>query len=108
MDEEPARVVCVPPGAQLLVFGISQSLQEQFSLRDREEVTFTQISPLEREHRDALCFTNGAILRLGLLPEGQRLRVMRLSSREDIGSLRMGALPEGTLQGELGGFRVRR
>jgi hypothetical protein len=41
MDEEPAQVACVPPGAQLLVFGISQSLQEQFNLRDREEVTFT-------------------------------------------------------------------
>jgi hypothetical protein len=84
MNEELARVVCIPPGAQLLAFGIPQSLRKQFSLSECEQVTFTEISPVEREHRDALCFTNGAILLLRLLPEGQRLRVLRLSSREDV------------------------
>src|ERR1700736_3170740 len=43
-DEELAPVVCIPPGAQLMLFGISQSLQKQFSLGDCEEVTFTEIS----------------------------------------------------------------
>ena len=97
-DEEPAAVVCIPPGAQLLVVGISRSLQKQFDLRESEEVTFTQTSAEPRWHRDALCFDNGSILLLGFLPEGQRLRVLRLASREDAEPLRTGARPEGVLQ----------
>ena len=84
IDKEPVPVVCIPPGAQLQVFAVSRSLQKQFNLRECEEVTFAEISVQERQHRDALCFGNGLILRLGLLPEGQRLRVLRLSSREDV------------------------
>jgi hypothetical protein len=98
MNEEPTRVACIPPGAQLLVFGISQSLQKQFNLMELEEVTFIDISVEERQHRDALCFASGTILLLRLLPEGQRLRVLRLSSREDAEPLRRGVRPEGVLQ----------
>jgi hypothetical protein len=81
--EEPTPVVCIPPGAQLLIVGISRSLQEQFNLRESEEATFTQTSAEPRWHRDALCFPKRSIFLLGLLPEGQRLRVLRLASRED-------------------------
>ena len=97
-DKEPAPVVCIPPGAQLLVFGISRFLQKQFSLRDCEEVTFAEISADERRHRDVLRFANGSLLLLGLLSEGQRLRVLRLSSRENAEPLRSGVRPEGVLQ----------
>jgi hypothetical protein len=107
MNEEPAGVACIPPGAQLLVFGISQSLQKQFNLMEREEVTFIDISVEERQHRDALCFANGTILLLRLLPEGQRLRVLRLSSREDAEPLRRGVRPEGVLQEDSGDPRLR-
>ena len=97
-DEEPAPVVCIPPGAQLMVIGISRSLQKQFNLREFEEATFTQTSAEPRWHRDALCFAKGSILLLGLLPEGQRLRVQRLASREDVKPLRTGTRPVGVLQ----------
>jgi len=96
-DEEPAPVACIPPGAQLQVFGISRSLQKRFNLRECEEATFTETSAEERRHRDALCFANGSILLLGWLPEGQRLRVLRLASREDVEALRRGVRPEGVL-----------
>jgi len=97
-DEEPAPVVCIPPGAQLQVFAISVSLQKRFKLSECEEVTFAEISAQERQHRDALYFGNGVILLLGLLPEGQKLRVLRLSSREDGETLGRGAQREGVLQ----------
>jgi hypothetical protein len=97
-DEEPAPVVCIPPGAQLLVVGISRSLQKQFNLREFEKATFTETSAEPRWHRDALCLANGSILLLRLLPEGQRLRVLRLASREDVEPLSTGARPEGVLQ----------
>jgi hypothetical protein len=97
-DKEPAPVACIPPGAQLLVVGISRSLQKQFNLREFEEATFTETSAAPGWHRDALCFANGSILLLGLLPEGQRLRVLRLSSQENVESLSRGLRPEEVLQ----------
>jgi len=97
-DEESGPVVCTPPGAQLQVFAISGFLQKRFKLSECEEVTFAEISAQERQHRDALYFGNGVILLLGLLPEGQKLRVLRLSSREDGEPLRRGAQREGVLQ----------
>ena len=97
-EEEPTPVICIPPGAQLMVIGLSRSLQKQFNLREFEEATFTQTSAEPRWHRDALCFTKGSILLLGLLPEGQRLRVLRLASREDVEPLRTGTRPVGVLQ----------
>ena len=97
-DEEPAPVVCIPPGAQLQVFAISVSLQKRFRLSECEEVTFAEVSAQERQHRDALYFGNGLILLLGLLPEGQRLRVLRLSSREDVEPVSRRVRPEGVLQ----------
>ncbi len=97
-DEEPAPVVCIPPGAQLQVFAISGSLQKRFQLSECEEVTFAEISAQESQHRDALYFGNGLILLLGLLPEGQRLRVLRLSSREDVKPAGRGVRPERVLQ----------
>ena len=97
-DEEPAPVVCIPPGAQLLVVDISRSLQKQFNLREFEAPTFTQNSAELRWHRDALCFANGSILLLGFLPEGQRLRVLRLSSQESAEPLSRGSRPEGVFQ----------
>jgi len=96
--EEPAPVVCIPPGAQLQVGGISRSLRKQFNLREFEEATFTETSAEPRWRRDALCFANGSILVLRLLPEGQRLRVLRLSSQENVESLGSEARPEEVLQ----------
>jgi len=83
-DEEPAPVVCIPPGARLLLYGVPKSLQQEFHIEESVEATFTEISAQEGQHRDALRIGNESILMLMLLPEGQRLKVLRLSSEEDM------------------------
>jgi uncharacterized protein YllA (UPF0747 family) len=57
-----------------------QRLKEGLS-PDREP---TQISAEARQYRDALCFANGATILVQWLPEGQRVRILRLSSQEDV------------------------
>jgi hypothetical protein len=83
-DGEPTPVVCIPPGARLRLEGLPEVLKEQFNLASSEEATFTELSAEVNRHRDALCFDNSAIALLELLPEGQRMKVLRLSSEEDV------------------------
>lgn len=80
VDAVPAPVVCVPPGAQLLLEQIPPSLREQFHLNTLENATFTQLSAQANRHRDGLRFSNGTTVLLQSLPEGQLLRVLRCSS----------------------------
>jgi hypothetical protein len=68
-QSEPAPVVCVPPGARLRLHDFGAG----------EEATFTQISPEASRYRDALRFDSGNTMLLQLLPEGQRLTVLRFS-----------------------------
>ncbi|MFZ0590460.1 MAG: hypothetical protein WAM39_08265 [Bryobacteraceae bacterium] len=83
-DSEPTPVVCIPPGARLRFNGLPEILKEPFNLASSEEATFTELSAEVNRHRDALCFDNGATLLLELLPEGQRVKVLRLSLQEDV------------------------
>jgi hypothetical protein len=71
---EPQPVVCVPPGARLRL--------HEFGPCDT--AIFTQISADEDRHRDALLFEDGRTLSLQLLPEGQTMTLLRLSSAEDV------------------------
>jgi len=71
---EPRPVVCIPPGARLRLRGFGPC----------EKATFAQLSPESRLHRDLLHFDNGATLLVQMLPEGQRVTVLRLSSAEDV------------------------
>ena len=80
---EPAPVVCIPPGARLRLKRLPRYLCDQFQLESCEDATFTQISPEENRHRDALLFANGTTIMLQLLPEGQVATVLRLSAAED-------------------------
>lgn len=82
-DSEPTPVVCIPPGARLRVDGLPEILKEQFELTSTEEATLIELSAEVNSHRDALCFDNNAVVPLELLTEGQRIRVLQLSSRED-------------------------
>jgi len=84
-DNEPTPVVCIPPGARLRVDRLPEILKEQFQLGSFEDATFTEISADANGYRDAFCFDNGAIVSLVLFAEGQRLRVLQLSSSEDAG-----------------------
>lgn len=71
--DEPQPVVCVPPGARMLLHNFGPC----------ETATFTQVSPDNNRHRDALLFDDGTTVMLQLLAEGQRITLVRLSSSED-------------------------
>lgn len=81
--DDPTPVVCIPPGARILVQGISGSVSGRSHPGSSELATFTQLSAEANQHRDALCFDDGAIVRLAMLKEGQRVKVLRLSSAEE-------------------------
>jgi hypothetical protein len=81
--EEAIAAVCIPPGARLRLNDIPARLQHEFGVGPAEEVTFTQISDIVNSHRDAVRFYNGREVRLQELREGQRVRVLDLSSVED-------------------------
>lgn len=74
--------VCVPPGARLSVRDISSPLQREIGLNgDVQEVMFTQTGA-GIGFRDAIRFSNGREISLQRLSEGQRVRVLSLSSVE--------------------------
>ena len=75
--------VCVPPGARLLVRDIPDKLQKGLGLGSGvQEVVFTEIGTAG--FRDAIRFSNGAELILQRLTEGQRVRVLALSSEDNV------------------------
>jgi len=72
-------VICIPPGARLIVSDISEKLQRKLRLDSpTQEVVFTQLD--RREYRDAIRFANGRELSLQKLCEGQRVCVLALSA----------------------------
>lgn len=72
--------VCVPPGAQLLLFDIPQRLQDQLGAACTEIVTFTQQTWEAHVHRDSVRFRNGREVSLQQLHCGQRVTVVSLGS----------------------------
>ena len=71
-------VVCIPPGARLLLCDIPEKLQRRLKLQGPvQEVVFTELE--SREYRDAVRFRNGRELSLQKLQEGQRVCVLALS-----------------------------
>lgn len=80
VEAGPAPVVCIPPGAQLLLEQIPPAVCKQFHLDPPANATFTQLSAQANQHRDGLRFANGTTMLLQSLPEGQLLKVLRCSS----------------------------
>lgn len=78
----PVPAVCVPPGSRLMLQDISILLQRDLGVGPAEEVTFTQLTASEYTYRDAIRFKNGHEILLQELREGQRVRVLDLSSAE--------------------------
>jgi hypothetical protein len=68
----------------LLLRDISEALQNEIGVRRTEEVTFTQVSATAFHFRDAVHFRNGYEINLQRLMEGQRVRVLSLSSEEAV------------------------
>jgi hypothetical protein len=64
------------------VWDIPGYLQRDIDVRRTEEVTFTQITASSFRYRDAVRFRNGHEVLLQRLEEGQRVRVLSLSSPE--------------------------
>lgn len=78
---ESIPAVCIPPGARLLVQDIPAKLQHECGFQeDVEEAVFTQVTALVNTFRDAVRFQNGVEVLLQRLHEGQRVRILDLSS----------------------------
>jgi len=76
--------VCIPPGTRLIVRDIPPNLQFGCSLRlDFEEAVFTQLTAAVDTFRDAIRFNNGSEVLLNRFAEGQRVRVLDVSSGEE-------------------------
>ncbi len=85
LEEKPSArcAVCIPPGAKLLLHGISRRLQKQTGSGETQEVTFTQLSAEPSTYRDAVRFHNGLTLLLQRLEPGQLVDVLSLAGEED-------------------------
>ena len=81
---EPVPAVCIPPGARLELHDIPARLQHELGVGPVEKVTFTQITAVVNSYRDAIRFPNGREVRLQELREGQRVRVLDLSTAEEL------------------------
>jgi hypothetical protein len=68
----------MPPGAQLVVEDIPESLHLAIGVGEIELVIFTRVTA-PGAYRDAVRFKNGREVRLQELREGQRMWVMDLS-----------------------------
>jgi hypothetical protein len=76
--------VCIPPGARLLVQDIPLALRRECGFQEgAEEAFFTQLTAAANTFRDAVCFKNGVVVLLQRFAEGQRVRVLDLSSTDD-------------------------
>lgn len=62
--------VCVKPGCQLELSGISKALQRELGVGSEEEVTFVQFGAASNSYRDGIRFRNGKEVLLQRLEEG--------------------------------------
>jgi hypothetical protein len=74
--------VCVPPGARLMLREIPTHHQRDWDIGPFEEATFTEVTASTNTYRDALLFQNGRRVLLQKLDEGQRAKVLDLSSSD--------------------------
>lgn len=71
-------VVCIPPGAGLILKGIPADLRKRYGVACEESVRFVQMSAQVNMHRDAFQFGNGRVVCIQELPEGLRAEVVSL------------------------------
>jgi hypothetical protein len=81
-QSEPC-VICVPPGARLVLHEIPTRLQQQYHVSATEEVMFTQTTPDAYRYRDAVRFNNGGVLSLQNMDPGQRVDVLTVTMIEE-------------------------
>ena len=81
-EPKPVSAVCVPPGARLILQDIPGYMQRDLEIGAVEQVVFTQLTAAVNTHRDAIRFKDGREIRLQKLDEGQRVKVLSLSSAQ--------------------------
>ena len=80
--------VCMPPGTRLQLRDLSKKFQRKYGCAEVEEVVFTQTSADPYTFRDAVVFGNGALVLFQRLKQRQRVRILSLSSSEDVEPIR--------------------
>jgi hypothetical protein len=81
---QPVAAVCIPPGASLRLRDIPVRMRDELGVCAAEDVTFTQLTAAANAYRDAIRFSNGRVVRLQELDEGQRALVLDLSMAEEL------------------------
>jgi hypothetical protein len=79
---QPVPAVCIPPGSRLLLQDIPVDLQRELEVGSVAAVVFTELTAVTNRYRDAVRFQNGRHILLQSLDEGQRAKVLDLSSAE--------------------------
>jgi hypothetical protein len=77
-----APVICIPPGARMVLQDIPSRLQNELGVGPKEEVTFTQVTAQPYNYRDAVRFKNGREVLLQKLEPGQCAVVLSLTLEE--------------------------
>ena len=75
--------ICVPPGARLILKDIPAQVQKEMGVRSEEGATFIQTSAESHRHRDAIQLSNGSVIPLQQLREGQRIEILSLVGAEE-------------------------
>lgn len=71
--------VCIPPGARLRLYGIPEDVQRAEGVSAREEVTFTELTAMQNQYRDAVRFLNGREVLLQQLGPGVGIQVLSVA-----------------------------
>ncbi len=83
-DAVNPTVVCMPPGAQLIVSCIPAEVREELKIGPLERVSFVQTSAFAYQYRDALRFSNGREILVQNLAEGVRVSVVSLGVTSEV------------------------
>jgi hypothetical protein len=82
-DQPSVCAICVPPGASLILKDISPLMQRDLGLGPQEGGKFIETSIEVLRHRDAIQLTNGRVIPLQSLCDGQRIKVLSLVPVEE-------------------------
>ena len=82
-DRSAVCAVCVPPGARLILKDIPAHLQKSFGVGAEEGGKFIETTAEPYRHRDAIQLTNGSLIPLQHLGEGQRVEILSLAEADE-------------------------
>jgi hypothetical protein len=83
--------VCIPPGANLTIHNVPESIQNELGVGSTEEVTFDQLNATANTYRDAFRFRNGQALLIQRFKENVQIRLNSLAEATEIVPFKEGA-----------------